>query len=65
MPIGKKGFEAPSTLDAKAGEPVTICHCPQPGPNISAHLHPDDGIDEEKHGNQKADVGEGLERKQR
>lgn len=34
-------------------------------PRAPAHLHPDDGIDEEQHGDQKADVGQGLEGKQR
>lgn len=26
----------------------------------STHLHPDDGIDEEKHGNQQTDIRQGL-----
>lgn len=29
-----------------------------------SHLHPNDGVDEEKHGNQEADVGECLQEKQ-
>lgn len=39
--------------------------CPPLAPDAPAHLHSDDGVDEEKHGNQKADVGEGLEGTQR
>lgn len=29
-----------------------------------SHLHPNDGVDEEKHGNQEADIGECLQEKQ-
>lgn len=29
-----------------------------------SHLHPNDGVDEEKHGNQEADIGECLQKKQ-
>ena len=34
---------------------------PHQAPKAPTHLHPNDGIDEEKHGNQKADIGKGLE----
>lgn len=27
---------------------------------VGTHLHPDDGVDKEKHGNQQTDIGQGL-----
>ena len=30
-------------------------------PPLATHLHADDGVDEEEHGNQQADVGQGLQ----
>lgn len=37
---------------------------PHQATGVLTHLHPNDGIDEEKHGNQKADIGESLQGKQ-
>lgn len=68
VPKAKRGFfKAPSVLFAQAGKPDIIWAktVPSQAPDAPAHLHPNDGIDEEKHGNQKADVGKGLEGKQR
>lgn len=30
------------------------------GPGVRPHLHADDGIDEEEHGDEQTDVGQGL-----
>lgn len=65
---GQEGFfKVPSVLFAHAVEPEIIwaTTVPNQAPDAPAHLHPNDGVDEEKHGDQKADVGEGLEGKQR
>ena len=64
QPLGKKGiFKAPSILQAQAGKSETTWATAfsHQAPKAPTHLHPNDGIDEEKHGDQKADIGKGLE----
>ena len=64
QPLGKKGFfKAPSILQAQAGKSETTwaTAVPHQAPKAPTHLHPNDGVDEEKHGNQKADIGKSLE----
>lgn len=56
---GQKGFfKAPRVLSVQTGEPETTwaTTAPHQAPGAPAHLHPDDGVDEEKHGNQQTDI---------